>query len=158
MVLEKSSVRNAKELVNYLITEVIRHVQCVVELQMRLVPHALAQVELSLPLAPVVHSLNVREAWRYYTYVLLYSKIWDKYIASINYNSLIYNIDDILLMSTYYSGEDEKRKKQKEELTPKKDTSGSMYSEENTDSSDTDKQQTADAAESADSNKSRKIG
>ena len=46
MVLEKSSVRNAKELVNYLITEVIRHVQCVVELQMRLVPHALAQVEL----------------------------------------------------------------------------------------------------------------
>ena len=42
MVLEKSSVRNAKELVNYLITEVIRHVQCVVELQMRLVPHALA--------------------------------------------------------------------------------------------------------------------
>ena len=64
MVLEKSSVRNAKELVNYLITEVIRHVQCVVELQMRLVPHALAQVELSLPLAPVVHSLNVRENWR----------------------------------------------------------------------------------------------
>ena len=47
-------------------------------------------------------------------------------------------------MSTYYSGEDEKRKKQKEELTPKKDTSGSMYSEENIDSSDTDKQQTAD--------------
>jgi hypothetical protein len=63
MVLEKSSVRNAKELVNYLITEVIRHVQCVVELQMRLVPHALAQVELPLPLAPVVHSLNVRENW-----------------------------------------------------------------------------------------------
>ena len=58
MVLEKSTVRNAKELVNYLITEVIRHVQCVVERQMRLVPHALAQVEL-LPLAPVVHSLNV---------------------------------------------------------------------------------------------------
>ena len=28
---------------------------------MRLVPHALAQVELPLPLAPVVHSLNVRE-------------------------------------------------------------------------------------------------
>ena len=79
MVLEKSSVRNAKELVNYLITEVIRHVQCVVELQMRLVPHALAQVELSLPLAPVVHSLNVRENWRYYTYVLLYSeKITEK--------------------------------------------------------------------------------
>ena len=36
-------------------------------------------------------------------------------------------------------------------MTPKKDTSGSMYSEENIDSSDTDKQQTADAAESADS-------
>ena len=79
MVLEKSSVRNAKELVNYLITEVIRHVQCVVELQMRLVPHALAQVELPLPLAPVVHSLNVRENWRYYIYVLLYSeKITEK--------------------------------------------------------------------------------
>ena len=46
MVLEKSSVRNAKELVNYLITEVIRHVQCVVGLQMRLVPHVLAQVEI----------------------------------------------------------------------------------------------------------------
>ena len=43
MVLEKSSVRNAKELVNYLIMEVIRHVQCAVELQMRLVPHALAR-------------------------------------------------------------------------------------------------------------------
>ncbi len=42
MVLEKSSVRNAKELVNYLIAEVIGHAQCVVELQMRLVPHALA--------------------------------------------------------------------------------------------------------------------
>jgi hypothetical protein len=54
-------------------------------------------------------------------------------------------------MSTYYSGEDEKRKKQKEELTPKKDTSGSTFSEENIDSSDTDKNQTTDAAESADS-------
>ena len=64
MALEKLSVRNAKELVNYLITEVIRHVQCVVELQMRLVPHALAQAELPLALAPVVHSLNVRENWR----------------------------------------------------------------------------------------------
>ena len=69
MALEKSSVRNAKELVNYLITEVMRYVQCVVELQMRLVPHALAQVELPLPLAPVVHSLNVGENWRYYNYV-----------------------------------------------------------------------------------------
>ena len=54
-------------------------------------------------------------------------------------------------MSTYYSGEDEKRKKQKEELTPKKDTSGSMYSEENIDSSDTDKHQTAETAEAVDS-------
>ena len=59
MVLVKSSVRNAKELVNYLITEVIRHVQCVVELQKQLVPHALAQIELPLPLALMVHSLNV---------------------------------------------------------------------------------------------------
>jgi hypothetical protein len=124
MVLEKSSVRNAKELVNYLITEVIRHVQCVVELQMRLVPHALAQVELPLPLASVVHPLNARENRRYYTYVVLYSEkgygeidCFDKLVD----NSLIYNVDDILLMSTYYSGEDEKRKKQKEELTPKKD-------------------------------------
>jgi len=55
-------------------------------------------------------------------------------------------------MSTYYSGEDEKRKKQKEELTPKKDTSGSTFSEENIDSSDNDKHQTTDAAELADSN------
>ena len=39
-------------------------------------------------------------------------------------------------MSAYYSGEDEKRKKQKEELPPKKDTSGSTFSEENIDSSD----------------------
>ena len=46
MVLEKSNIPNAKELVNYLITEVIRHVQCVVGLQMRLVPHVLAQVEI----------------------------------------------------------------------------------------------------------------
>ena len=66
--------------------------------------------------------------------------------VSINYNSLIYNVDDKLLMSTYYSGEDEKRKKQKEELTPKKDTSGSTFSEENIDSSDTDKNQTTDAS------------
>jgi hypothetical protein len=66
-------------------------------------------------------------------------------------NSLIYNIDDILLMSTYYSGEDEKRKKQKEELTPKKDTSGSTFSEENIDSSDTDKHQTAETVEAVDS-------
>ena len=65
-------------------------------------------------------------------------------------NSLIYNADDILLMSTYYSGEDEKRKKQKEELTPKKDTSGSMYSEENIDSSDTDKHQTAETVDTKD--------
>ena len=64
MDLEKSSVRNAKELVDYLLTEIIRHVQCVVELQMRLVPHALAQVELPLPLAPMIHSLNVRGNWR----------------------------------------------------------------------------------------------
>jgi hypothetical protein len=79
MVLEKSSVPNAKESVDYPIMEIIRHVQCVVELQMRLVPHALAQVELPLPLAPVVHSLNVRENWRYYIYVLLYSeKITEK--------------------------------------------------------------------------------
>ena len=47
-------------------------------------------------------------------------------------------------MSTYYSGEDEKRKKQKEELPPKKDTSGSTFSEENIDSSDNDKHQTAE--------------
>jgi hypothetical protein len=52
-------------------------------------------------------------------------------------------------MSTYYSGEDEKRKKQKEELTPKKDTSGNTFSEENIDSSDTDKHQTAETAETA---------
>jgi hypothetical protein len=51
-------------------------------------------------------------------------------------------------MSTYYSGEDEKRIKQKEELTPKKD---STFSEENIDSSDNGKNQTTDAAESADS-------
>ena len=49
-------------------------------------------------------------------------------------------------MSTYYSGEDEKRKKQKDELTPKKDTSGSTFSEENIDSSDTDKHQTIQTA------------
>ena len=54
----KSSVRSVKELVNYLITEIIRHVQCVVELQMRLVPRALAQVELPLPLALGVQLLN----------------------------------------------------------------------------------------------------
>jgi hypothetical protein len=46
MALEKLSVQNARELVNYLITEVIRHVRCAVELQMRLVPHAVAQVKL----------------------------------------------------------------------------------------------------------------
>ena len=49
-------------------------------------------------------------------------------------------------MSTYYSGEDEKRKKQKEELPPKKDTSGSTFTEENIDSSDTDKNQTTDGS------------
>jgi hypothetical protein len=66
-------------------------------------------------------------------------------------NSLIYNVDDLLFMSTYYSGEDEKRKKQKEELTPKKDTSGSTFSEENIDRPNTDKYQTTDTAEAADS-------
>jgi hypothetical protein len=54
-------------------------------------------------------------------------------------------------MSTYYSGEDEKRKKQKEDLPPKKDTSGSTFSEENIDILNTDKNQTTDAADSADS-------
>ena len=53
-------------------------------------------------------------------------------------------------MSTYYSGEDEKRKKQKDELTPKKDTSGSTFSEENIDSSDTDKHQTAETVDTKD--------
>jgi hypothetical protein len=53
-------------------------------------------------------------------------------------------------MSTYYSGEDEKRKKQKEELTPKKDTSGSTFSEENV-NSDTVKHQTAETVEAVDS-------
>ena len=66
-------------------------------------------------------------------------------------NSLIYNVGDILLMSTYYSGENEKRKKQKEELTPKKDTSGSTFSEENRDSSDTGKYQIAETVEAVDS-------
>lgn len=46
MALENLSVQNARELVNYLITEVMRHVRCVVELQVRLVPHALALVKL----------------------------------------------------------------------------------------------------------------
>jgi hypothetical protein len=64
---------------------------------------------------------------------------------------LIYNVDNLLSMSTYYSGEDEKRKKQKEELTPKKDTPGSTFSEENIDSSNTDGHQTAEAAETPDS-------
>ena len=151
--MEKSSVRNAKELVNYLITEVIRHVQCVVELQMRLVPHALAQVELPLPLAPVVHSLNVRENWRYYTYVIVLRKNYGEvgWFDKIVDNLLIYNVDNTLLMSTYYSGEDEMRKKQKEELTPKKDTSGSTFSEENIDSSDTEKHQTAETVEAVES-------
>jgi hypothetical protein len=54
-------------------------------------------------------------------------------------------------MSTYYSGEDEKRKKQQEELTPKKDTSGSTFSEENIHSSDNDKHQTTETVEAADS-------
>ena len=58
-------------------------------------------------------------------------------------------------MSTYYSGEDENRKKQKEELTPKKDTSGSTFSQENVDRSNTDKNQATDAAESADSKDAR---
>ena len=53
-------------------------------------------------------------------------------------------------MSTYYSGEDEKRKKQRDELTPKKDTSGSTFSEENIDSSDTDKHQTAETVDTKD--------
>ena len=53
-------------------------------------------------------------------------------------------------MSTYYSGEDEKRKKQKDELTPKKDTSGSTFSEENIDSSDADKRQTAETVDTKD--------
>jgi hypothetical protein len=59
-------------------------------------------------------------------------------------------VDDLLLMSTYYSGEDESRKKQKQELTPKKDTSGSTFSEENADRLSTDRTQTTDTAESAD--------
>lgn len=59
-------------------------------------------------------------------------------------------MDDQLVMSTYYSGEDENRKKQKEELTSKKDTSGSTFSEENVDRSNNVKNQTTDAAESAD--------
>jgi hypothetical protein len=46
MALEKLSVQNAREPVNYLITEVIKHVRCAVELRMRLVPHAVAQVKL----------------------------------------------------------------------------------------------------------------
>ena len=46
MALEKLSVQNARELVNYLITEVIRHARCAVELQKRLVPHAVGQVKL----------------------------------------------------------------------------------------------------------------
>lgn len=46
MALEKLSVQNARELVNYLITEVISHARCAVELQMRLVPLAVAQVKL----------------------------------------------------------------------------------------------------------------
>ncbi len=46
MVLEKLSVQNAREPVNYLITEVLKHVRCAVELRMRLVPHAAAQVKL----------------------------------------------------------------------------------------------------------------
>lgn len=45
MVFENSTVRNAKELVNYLITEIIRHVQCVVEEEKRLVPRELAQFQ-----------------------------------------------------------------------------------------------------------------
>jgi hypothetical protein len=45
-------------------------------------------------------------------------------------------------MSTYYSGEDENRKKQKEELTPKKDTSGSTFSEDNADRSNTEVEST----------------
>jgi hypothetical protein len=48
MALEKLSVQNARELVNYLIIEVIKHVRCAVELRMRLVPHAVAQVKLVL--------------------------------------------------------------------------------------------------------------
>lgn len=72
-------------------------------------------------------------------------------LSIIEYNSLIQNADDLLLMSTYYSGEDENRKKQKEELTPKRDISGSTFSEEKVDSSNTDKNQATDAAESADS-------
>ena len=75
----------------------------------------------------------------------------ERVFASVKYNLLIYNVDDKLLMSTYYSGEDEKRKKQKEELTPKKDTSGSTFSEENIDSSDTDKHQTSETVEEVDS-------
>ena len=52
-------------------------------------------------------------------------------------------------MSTYYSGEDEKRKKQKEELTPKKDTADSTFSEENIDRSNSDKHQNTATAEGA---------
>ena len=75
----------------------------------------------------------------------------ERVFDSVKYNLLIYNVDDKLLMSTYYSGEDEKRKKQKEELPPKKDTSGSTFSEENIDSSDNDKHQTAETVEVVDS-------
>jgi hypothetical protein len=62
-----------------------------------------------------------------------------------------------LLMSTYYSGEDEKRKKQKDELTPKKDISGSTFSEENIDSSDTDKLQTAETGEAVEGLKQKDL-
>ena len=48
MALEELSIQNARELVNYLITEVIEHVRCAVELRMRLVPHVEAQVKLVL--------------------------------------------------------------------------------------------------------------
>ena len=58
-------------------------------------------------------------------------------------------------MSTYYSGETTGKgattAKQQEELTPKKDTSGSTFSEENIDSSDNDKHQTAETVEAVDS-------
>ena len=66
-------------------------------------------------------------------------------------------MDDQLLMSTYYSGEDENRKKQKEELTPKKDASGSTFSEENIDRSNTDKNQTAESTDSKDAGNGKDV-
>ena len=61
-------------------------------------------------------------------------------------------------MSTYYSGEDEKRMKQKEKLSPKKDASGSTFSEENVDRSNSDKDQTVESADAVDGKESETSG